>query len=138
MLNGSRFIRNWIRAGTRFNDPSREKRHQEAIDELEKLLAEDSKSPLFTNSAKYFTSKKRRKKLKNLHEKITKDTLYNQAARELIGFKFENHAAWVGCSHPKIKTILKVVTQDQTVSFRHPFRKLNGLGLPLKFPYFFL
>lgn len=99
MLNGSRFIRNWIRAGTRFNDPSREKRHQEAIDELEKLLAEDSKSPLFTNSAKYFTSKKRRKKLKNLHEKITKDTLYNQAARELIGFKFENHAAWVGCSH---------------------------------------
>ena len=103
MLNGSRFIRNWIRAGTRFNDPSREKRHQEAIDELEKLLAEDSKSPLFTNSAKYFTSKKRRKKLKNLHEKITKDTLYNQAARELIGFKFENHAAWVGCSHQKMK-----------------------------------
>ena len=105
MLNGSRFIRNWIRAGTRFNDPSREKRHQEAIDELEKLLAEDSKSPLFTNSAKYFTSKKRRKKLKNLHEKITKDTLYNQAARELIGFKFENHAAWVGCSHRNFRKI---------------------------------
>ena len=113
MLNGSRFIRNWIRAGTRFNDPSREKRHQEAIDELEKLLAEDSKSPLFTNSAKYFTSKKRRKKLKNLHEKITKDTLYNQAARELIGFKFENHAAWVGCSH---RQILRIVTQDRARS----------------------
>ena len=97
MLNGSRFIRSWIRAGTRFNDASREERHQGAIDELDRLLAEDKKSPLFTNSAKYFASKKRRKNLKNLHEKVYKDTLYNQAARELIGFKFENHAAWVGC-----------------------------------------
>ena len=97
MLNGSRYIRSWIRAGTRFNDASREKRHQEAIDELDRLLAEKSKSPLFTNTAKYFTSKKRRKTLKNLHEKVYKDTLYNQASRELIGFKFENHAAWVGC-----------------------------------------
>ena len=74
----------------------------EAIDELDRLLAQKSKTPLFTNTAKYFTSKKRRKTLKSLHEKVYKDTLYNQASRELIGFKFENHAAWVGCPLTKI------------------------------------
>ena len=117
MLNGSRYIRSWIRAGTRFNDASREKRHQEAIDELDRLLEQKSKTPLFTNTAKYFTSKKRRKTLKSLHEKVYKDTLYNQASRELIGFKFENHAAWVGC--PLTKVCSSVFNGVDTLKLGH-------------------
>lgn len=93
MLSGNRFIRNWTRVGTRFNDPAREKRFHENVEELDRLTKNQS-SKTWTNARKYITNKNQRRKLQDIHRKVTKDTMYEQAARELIGFKFENHAAW--------------------------------------------
>ena len=39
--------------------------------------------------------KKHREELHKINNKLKKEFYYENAARELIGFKYENHSAWV-------------------------------------------
>ena len=100
---------------SQFVDPEREKRFQQRIEELESVVHQRSKKYSFST----IPPKSDRQRERDLIRNIKKNYLYETAARELIGFKFENHAAWVIEQYGNPREVVTQETLATQRSVRH-------------------
>ena len=110
-----RFRRFINRCQSQFVDPEREKRYQQRIEELESVVEKRSKQYSFST----IPPKSDRQRERDLIRNIKKNYLYETAARELIGFKFENHSAWVIEQYGNPREVVSQETLPTQRSVRH-------------------